>query len=106
MIGLVVPYNDSRLLSGASDASASPFVIAIEDAGIKVLPSIINAVLLLTAWSAGNSDLYAASRTVYALALEGQAPRPLRYCTKAGLPAWSLVLTGSIGLVSALGLGR
>lgn len=42
VVGLVVPYNDPRLLKGGSDASASPFVIAIDNAKIKVLPSIIN----------------------------------------------------------------
>lgn len=35
IVGLLVPYTDSRLVSGSSaaDAHASPFVIAIEDAG-------------------------------------------------------------------------
>lgn len=59
VISVLVPYNSPKLLgnSGAGDASASPFVIAMENAGIHALPSIINAVLLIAAWSAGNSDL-------------------------------------------------
>jgi amino acid permease len=45
VIGWLVPHNDPRLL-GASTAASSPFVIAIQNAKIKALPSIINAVIL------------------------------------------------------------
>lgn len=64
IVGLLVPSNDPRVQLGGSDASASPFVIAIERAGIKALPSIINAVLISAAWSAGSSDLYTSSRAL------------------------------------------
>jgi hypothetical protein len=57
VISVLVPYDDPRLLSGGGDARASPFVIAIDNAGIKGLPHVVNAVLLVAAWSAGNSDL-------------------------------------------------
>lgn len=105
MVGLVVPYNDPRLLSGGSDASASPFVLAISNAGIHALPSIVNAVLLVTCWSAANSDLYASSRTLYALALEHKAPGFLRKCTKGGLPVWALVVTALFGPLAYLSCG-
>jgi amino acid transporter len=37
MVGLLVPYNDPRLLGDSSvDAAASPFVMSINNAGIKV----------------------------------------------------------------------
>lgn len=55
MVGLIVPSNDEDLLSGGGTAAASPFVIAATRAGIKVVPSIINAVVLTSAWSSGNS---------------------------------------------------
>ncbi|CAF3679690.1 unnamed protein product [Rotaria sp. Silwood1] len=81
LIGCLVPYTSRRLLSASSsyDASASPFVIAIEDAGIKVLPSIFNGVILCAVLSVGNSSVYAASRTLCALAECGQAPKILTY---------------------------
>lgn len=101
IIGLLVPYNSTELLdNSAGDASASPFVIAIKTAGIKGLPSVINAVILISAWSAGNSDLYASSRTLYALAIEGKAPAFLRKCTKGGLPVWCVFITGLFGLLA------
>lgn len=94
MVGLVVPYNDPMLLNGnTSNASASPYVIAITSAKIKVLPHFINAVLLTVTWSAGQSDLYASARTLYGLALEGQAPKIFKRCTKSGVPVWSVAVT-------------
>lgn len=107
VISVLVPYDEPRLLSaeGAGTATASPFVIAIQNAGIKALPSIVNAVILLAAWSAGNSDLYAASRTFYALALDGQVPRIFRRCTKKGLPIWCVLITGAFGFFAYLNTG-
>jgi amino acid transporter len=93
------------LLNGHEDASASPFVIAIQNAGIVGLPSVINAVILLAAWSAGNSDVYAASRTLYALALQDQAPRIFRRCTKNGLPIWCVVATSLFGVLCYMATG-
>ncbi|KAF9021287.1 hypothetical protein BDZ89DRAFT_1093545 [Hymenopellis radicata] len=80
-----------RVQLGGSDASASPFVIAIERAGIKVLPSIINAVLVSAAWSAGSTDLYTSSRALYGLAMAGNAPKIFLRVTKGGLPYASLI---------------
>jgi yeast amino acid transporter len=104
VISVLVPYDDPTLLGniGGSTASASPFVIAINNAGIKGLPSVINAVILIAAWSAGNSDLYASSRTLYALALEGKMPRIFKRCTKAGLPVYALALTAVFGFLAYL----
>nr|ODN96764.1 AAT family amino acid transporter [Cryptococcus depauperatus CBS 7855] len=105
IISVLVPYTEPNLLSGSGNAAASPFVIAIKNAGIDALPSIINAVLLTAAWSAGNSDLYASSRTLYALALQNQVPRVFRKCTKQGLPIWCVVVTGLFGLLAYMNTG-
>ena len=40
VIGLLVPSNDPRLDIADGTAAASPFVLAINNAGIKVLPSV------------------------------------------------------------------
>lgn len=57
MVGLVVPSNNPDLLSKGG-AHASPFVLAAQLAGIKAVPSIINAVVITSAWSSGNSCMY------------------------------------------------
>jgi amino acid transporter len=82
-IGVLVPYNDARLLGGSGTATASPWVIAIYNAGIPVLPSIINFVILTSASSSANAFLYTGSRYMYALAQNGQAPRFLLTCSKS-----------------------
>ncbi|KAJ9113727.1 hypothetical protein QFC20_001752 [Naganishia adeliensis] len=102
VISVLVPYDDPRLLSGGGDARASPFVIAIDNAGVKGLPHVVNGVLLVAAWSAGNSDLYASSRVVYAMALEGKAPAIFRRCTKGGVPVYAVALTALFGLLGFL----
>ena len=40
VIGLLVPSNNALLNLNSNNASASPFVIAFNEAGIKVLPSV------------------------------------------------------------------
>lgn len=100
-----MPYDNPTLLNGGGDAAASPFVIAINNAGIAALPSIVNAVILISAWSAGNSDVYAASRVLYALALEGQIPRIFRRCTKQGLPIYCIILTSMFGFLCYMSTG-
>jgi amino acid transporter len=91
MIGMLVAYNDQDLLTSTGTAAQSPFVIAINRAGIKVLPHIVNAAVFTSAFSAGNSFLFCSSRILYGLALRGQAPRFLTYCTKQGLPLFAVL---------------
>src|SRR5947207_921365 len=76
LVGLLVPYTETRLLSGSShaDATASPFVIAIENASIIGLPAVMNVVIMVAVCSVGNSSIYGSSRTLAALAEQGQAP--------------------------------
>ena len=64
----------------------SPYVIAVNRAGIKVLPHIINAAIFTSAFSAGNSFLYASSRVLFGLSIRGQAPKIFSRVTKGGLP--------------------
>ena len=93
LVGMLVPY-DSEELAFAQDAttgaSASPFVVAIELAGIKALPGIINGCICLFVFSAANSDLYIASRTLYGLASEGRAPAIFRRTNNRGVPYMAL----------------
>ncbi|KAL4791043.1 amino acid permease-domain-containing protein [Aspergillus venezuelensis] len=58
VLGMAVPNNDDRLLGAnkqSTSAAASPFVVAINIAGISVLPDIINASLLVFTLSASSS---------------------------------------------------
>ncbi|KAJ5389410.1 Amino acid/polyamine transporter I [Penicillium cataractarum] len=85
LIGLLVSPSDPSL-DLSSTAAKSPFVIAIANAGISVLPSIINAALLISAWSAGIADLFVSTRTLYGLAVKGHVPRIFLKTRKDGFP--------------------
>lgn len=85
-VGMLVPFNDPNLLHETGNAAESPYVIAMTRAGIHTLPGIVNAAILTSAFSAGNSFLFCSSRILYGLALRGQAPRIFTYCTNKGLP--------------------
>ncbi|RFU34137.1 hypothetical protein B7463_g2254, partial [Scytalidium lignicola] len=99
-VGIVIPYNDATLVSilsgsssGAGTAAASPYVIAMNHMGISVLPHITNALLVTSIFSAGNAYTYCGCRSLYGLALEGQAPKILQKCTKSGVPIYCLGVT-------------
>ncbi|KAF9053945.1 general amino acid permease AGP2 [Hymenopellis radicata] len=105
-VGIVVPYNDTNLLQALSDArpgaGSSPYVIAMTRMGIPILPHIVNFLVLSAIFSAGNSYVFCASRTLFGLALEGKAPRIFTYCTKSGVPICSVTLTLAIALLAFL----
>ncbi|KAF3766562.1 putative amino acid permease [Cryphonectria parasitica EP155] len=86
-VGMLVPSDDDQLLNAeAGTAAASPFVIAATRAGIKVVPSIINFVVLTSAWSAGNSYILANSRILYGMAQENHAPKIFLRTNRMGIP--------------------
>ncbi|KAK8062388.1 proline-specific permease protein [Apiospora hydei] len=102
LVGLCVSSRDDRLLDAiarsAPGAAQSPFVIAIQNGGIATLPTIINAVVLSSAWSAGNSFFYASTRVMYAAALDGKAPHFLTF-ERFGVP---YACVGATTLLSCL----
>ncbi|KIL89359.1 hypothetical protein FAVG1_07753 [Fusarium avenaceum] len=96
-VGVAIAYNDKTLVSiltgesgGAGTAAASPYVIAMTNLGVGTLPDITNALLITSIFSAGNAYTYCGTRTLYGLALEGQAPALFRKTTKSGVPIYCL----------------
>lgn len=92
-IGVICPSNNAALTSGGAGAGSSAFVVGIQNAGISALPSIINAVVITSAWSSGNSFFYLSSRSLYSLAVSGSAPRIFKSCTKGGVPWAACIAT-------------
>ncbi|KAI0671245.1 amino acid permease-domain-containing protein [Trametes maxima] len=72
--GLLVPSTDPGLSGEDQTGRHSPFVIAFNRAGYKVLPDMVNACILVSAWSAAASDIYIGSRFLFYLARQGHAP--------------------------------
>ncbi|KAF2239267.1 hypothetical protein EV356DRAFT_515477 [Viridothelium virens] len=99
-IGVTVPYTAPSLTSDGPGARSSPWVIAMVNAGIPALPSIINAVILTSASSSANAFLYTGSRYLFALAQNGQAPALFLKCSKTGVPWLSVAFTASFSLLT------
>ncbi|KAI1168114.1 amino-acid permease inda1 [Nemania serpens] len=100
ILGLILSSTDERLtMASSSDTRYSPFVIAISDAGISVLPSIFNAVITISVISVANSCTFGSTRTMQALAERGMAPKLLSYVDKHGRPVWCIVVQLIFGLL-------
>ncbi|KAH7322900.1 amino acid permease/ SLC12A domain-containing protein [Stachybotrys elegans] len=114
-VGIVVPYTDPTLravnglsddsVSGGGTAAASPYVIAMNNMGIEVLPHIINFLMFTSIFSAGNTYTYCATRTLYGLALEGRAPAFLRKCNSRGVPIFAFAVVMCFPFLSFLQVG-
>lgn len=112
-VGIILPYNDPTLVGilggdkgGGGTAAASPYVIAMQNLGVTGLPNFVNALLVTSIFSAGNTYTYCATRSLYGLALEGRAPKFLRYCTKRGVPVFCFAVTMVFPCLSFLQLSN
>ncbi|CAI7603545.1 unnamed protein product [Penicillium viridicatum] len=105
-IGVICPSDASRLTKGDGTVSSSPFVIGIQNAGIPVLDHIVNAAVLTSAWSAGNSFLYMSSRSLYSLAMSGNAPHVFKTCNRWGVPYWAVSASACFSALAYLAVGN
>ncbi|MEK4113665.1 lysine-specific permease [Paenibacillus sp. DS2363] len=103
VISLIIPYTHPNLLKGdLENIGVSPFTLVFEKAGLAIAASVMNAVILTSVLSAGNSGMYASSRVLYALARDGKAPRFLGKLNKKGIPMNALLLTTAVGMLAFL----
>ena len=101
IVGLIVPSDSKSLLgTSGSDTKASPFVLAIQIAGVKGLPSVFNAVITMSVLSVANSCTFGSTRTMQALAARGMGPKFLMYIDKKGRPIWCVVIQLIFGLLA------
>lgn len=90
VVTLIVPSNDERLTAGYGTAATSPFVIGAQRAGVTSLASLLNALVLLSAFSSGNTSLLNGSRALTGLALDGNAPQFFTKTQRWGVPHYSI----------------
>lgn len=102
LIGIIVSPQNKALTSGSNNANSSPFVVAIKEAGISALPSIVNACILIAAWSAGNSYCWVGSRMIVAMTTDHQLPQFFGRCTKTGVPYVAVVTSWLFGPLAYL----
>jgi AAT family amino acid transporter/D-serine/D-alanine/glycine transporter len=70
----------------AYSANVSPFVATLSKAGLAGAAGIVNFVVLTSALSACNGNLFGASRLLFSLATNGSAPRPIRWLSQRKVP--------------------
>jgi lysine-specific permease len=100
VIGLLIPYTDPGLIK--NDVAVSPFTLVFEKLGVAFAASVMNAVILTSVLSAGNSGTYASTRMLYTLAIEGKAPKFLTKVNKNGVPTNALYVTLAVGSLACL----
>lgn len=90
---LVVPWT-------AIESGKSPFVTMFELLGLPYAGLIMNVVVLTALLSCLNASLYAASRMVFALAEQGDAPATFSLLSSARAPRNAIMLSSTVGLAA------
>ncbi|MEK1907860.1 MAG: amino acid permease [Pseudomonas sp.] len=83
---------------GQNNGGQSPFVTVMNATGVPYAGAVFNAVILVAALSAMNSQLYITSRLMFSLSRAGQAPKVFGRVSSKGVPIPALLL-------SSLGIG-
>lgn len=86
VLGAIIPFTQAGV-------SESPFTMVFKKAGIAGAASLMNAVILTSVLSAGNSGMYASTRMLHSMAKEGLAPKIFAKTNKRGVPVNALILT-------------
>ena len=103
VIACIIPYTSPNLLgSEASDIAISPFTLVFKRAGLASAASVMNAVILTSVLSAANSGMYASTRMLFALGVDGDAPKMFSRVNSRGIPIFALLGTTLIGLFTFL----
>ncbi|MGL4762617.1 MAG: amino acid permease [Sarcina sp.] len=95
IIGAIIAPSDLTVTTSA-------FTLVFERLGIAGAASIMNAVILTSVLSAGNSGMYASSRMLYAMAHDGMAPKAFGKTNKRGVPVNAIILTTVVASISFL----
>lgn len=104
IVGMLVASNDPRLDDQSGTAAQSPFVIAVSTTGYSAVGSVINAIVITSAWSSSNQALLAGTRVLYGLALKRQAPRFFLKTTSWGIPIYCTLFFTAFMFLSFMSL--
>ncbi|MDR2610688.1 MAG: amino acid permease [Clostridiales Family XIII bacterium] len=103
VIGTLMPYDDPNLLAADIDnVAVSPFTLVFQHAGIKFAAHLMNAVILTSVLSCGNSTMYEASRILYSMSQQKRAPKVFGRLSKRHVPVLAVLLTSVISMMCFL----
>ncbi len=97
VIATLIPFTEPTLLDATEDnVAASPFTMVFKNAGLAAAASVMNAVILTSVLSCGNSTMYCASRTLQVMARKGTAPKYFSKISGKGVPVRAVIATAII----------
>ncbi|KAJ5249085.1 hypothetical protein N7468_000536 [Penicillium chermesinum] len=102
LVGLLVsPSNDN--LFGTSGVASSPFVIAINDAGIKGLPDLLNVIILFAVSAIAAESFFVASRILQSLAHQGLISAYVSKVDSRGRPPEGTIVFNWLAQIASTG---
>src|SRR5699024_4762332 len=96
VFGMLIPYDSPSLMGIGDDIVTSPFTLVFQIAGLSFASSFMNAVILSSVLSAGNSGMYASTRMLYSMSKDKLAYPIFGKTNKSGVPYVSLIATAII----------
>jgi lysine-specific permease len=103
VVGTLIPYSNENLLQASeSNIAYSPFTMVFDQAGIGFAAHLMNAVILTSVLSCGNSTMYEASRLLFSMAQQKRAPKILGRLSKRTVPVYAVLLTAVISMICFL----
>ncbi len=98
LLTVILPWNSVQ-------AGSSPFVAALKQIGIPGADHVMNAVVLTAVLSCLNSGLYSASRVLFVLAAQHEAPAQMLKISERGVPYIAIVCSSVVGFLCVIMAG-
>lgn len=95
LVVALVPWNDGKVAEG-------PYIAALQAIGIPAADTLMRVLVLVAVLSSLNAGLYSASRIVFALTRNHDAPRGLTRLSGNGVPRRAILLATLLGYVSVV----
>jgi len=95
LLVVIMPWNSVQ-------AGTSPFVAALKQIGIPGADQVMNAIVLIAVLSCLNSGVYSASRVLFVLAGQQEAPAQMLKVSRRGVPYIAIVCSSIVGFLSVI----
>lgn len=95
LLVVILPWTSGEL-------GASPYVAALKEMRIPGADHIMNTVVLVAVFSCLNSSLYTASRMLFVLAAQQEAPSRLARLSSRGVPHLAVLLSSVVGFAGVV----
>jgi GABA permease len=95
LIVMVLPWSDTKV-------GTSPFSATLAQIGIPATDQIMNAIVLTAVLSCLNSGIYIASRMMFVLSGNGDAPKAMEKLNGRGVPVRAILAATAFGFISVI----